>query len=117
MVNESINFKYHRTATIYLKKSQQQSLHCPFMLTYYWHNAHENYSTPATSSKLAIKGCTIIRQKQKEISVVTKSDINPAYQITCETLQTCFCICECMKDNRLRNSFYTFRQQENLHHF
>jgi len=52
------------------------------MLTYYWHNAHENFSTPAASSKLDIKGCTIIRQKQKEISVVTKSDTNPAYKIT-----------------------------------
>jgi len=53
------------------------------MSTYYWHNAHENFSTPAASSKLGIKGCTIIRQKQKDISVVMKSDINPAYQITC----------------------------------
>jgi hypothetical protein len=54
------------------------------MLMYYWYNAHENVGTPAASSKLDIKGCITIRQKQKEISVVTKSgDINPACQITC----------------------------------
>jgi hypothetical protein len=86
MVNARINFKYHRTATILTKLNKvkkKKSLHCPFMLTYYWHNVHENFSTPAASSKLDIKGCTIIRQKKKEISVVTKSDINPAYKITC----------------------------------
>jgi hypothetical protein len=84
MVNASINFKYHRTATIVTKlnKVKKKSIHCPFMSTYYWHNAHENFTTTAASSKLDIKGCTI-RQKQKEISVVTKSDIHPAYQITC----------------------------------
>ena len=53
------------------------------MSTYYWQNAHENFSTPAASSKLDIKGCTIMRQKREEISEVMQSDINPAYKITC----------------------------------
>jgi len=85
MVNASINFKCHRTATILTKfnKVFKKSLHCPFMSTYYWQNAHENFSTPAASSKLDIKGCTITRQKREEISEVMQSDINPAYKITC----------------------------------
>jgi hypothetical protein len=69
------------------------------MSTYYWHIAHENFSTPAASSELDIKGCTIIRQKTEDpqqckkehiyriategnICTVMKPDINPAYQIT-----------------------------------
>jgi hypothetical protein len=55
MVNANINFKLN---------NNKKSLHCPFTLMYYRHKAHENVSTPATSSELDIKGCTIIRQKQ-----------------------------------------------------
>jgi hypothetical protein len=65
-VNASINFKYHR-------ERKRERLHCPFLSTYYWHIAHENFSTPATLSELDIKGCTIIRQKQKIQSKGTRN--------------------------------------------